>query len=519
MRLLGKLLAALAVFAASIAANPVSAPANGGPRVLDLDDFCPDKDCVELNLSHQGFTGSIPAELGELSNLTRLILRGNRFTGSIPAELGKLSNLTRLDLSDNPWLTGSIPAELGELSNLEWLTLSGNHGLTGSIPAELGELSNLTRLDLSDNPGFTGSIPAELGELSNLEWLNLSDNRLTGSIPAELGELSNLISLDLRGNRLTGSIPAELGKLSNLLGLNPHIGEIGLNLSDNRLTGSIPAELGELSNLRRLDLSFNGLTGSIPAELGELPKLNLLDLSFNGLTGSIPAWLGELSRSIWGWTASGEPVSPTLNLNCNDFTGTDSRCFIDEDGSVHEANIERIARWGITLGCEPRRFCPSRTVNRAQMAVFLYRAAEHLYGARPPRSDVRLPFLRDVDHGAWYRAEVSWAMANRVIWPRYTQDADGHLNANFEPDGAVTRADMAEMLVAAFAHLSAPDRAEGVFTDTAGLSDGAVRAVEGIAAAEVTTGCATGPRRYCPDRTVTRAQMASFLARAVQSAP
>ena len=78
---------------------------------------------------------------------------------------------------------------------------------------------------------------------------------------------------------------------------------------------------------------------------------------------------------------------------------------------------------------------------------------------------------------------------------------------------------MAEMLVAAFAHLSAPDRAGGVFTDTAGLTDGAVQAVEGIAAAEVTTGCADAPRRYCPDRTVTRAQMASFLARAVQSAP
>ena len=75
MRLLQRLLASLAVFAASIAANPVSAPANGGPIVLDLDDFCPDKDCVELNLSHMGFSGSIPAELGELSNLTRLTLR------------------------------------------------------------------------------------------------------------------------------------------------------------------------------------------------------------------------------------------------------------------------------------------------------------------------------------------------------------------------------------------------------------------------------------------------------------
>ena len=34
-------------------------------------------------------------------------------------------------------------------------------------------------------------------------------------------------------------------------------------------------------------------------------------------------------------------------------------------------------------------------------------------------------------------------------------------------------------------------------------------------AARVTAGCATGPLRYCPDRSVTRAQMATFLARAL----
>ena len=43
----------------------------------------------------------------------------------------------------------------------------------------------------------------------------------------------------------------------------------------------------------------------------------------------------------------------------------------------------------------------------------------------------------------------------------------------------MTRADMAGMLVAAFAHLSAPDRARGLFTDMAGLTDAAVRAIEG----------------------------------------
>ena len=35
----------------------------------------------------------IPAELGSLSNLTKLSLLGNGLSGEIPAELGSLSNL------------------------------------------------------------------------------------------------------------------------------------------------------------------------------------------------------------------------------------------------------------------------------------------------------------------------------------------------------------------------------------------------------------------------------------------
>jgi len=59
-------------------------------------------------LGTNAFTGSIPAELGNLSALTVLGLNGNQITGSIPAELGNLTALTRLDLSGNR-ITGPIP--------------------------------------------------------------------------------------------------------------------------------------------------------------------------------------------------------------------------------------------------------------------------------------------------------------------------------------------------------------------------------------------------------------------------
>lgn len=56
--------------------------------------------------------------------------------GSLPTELGLLSNLRTLDLSNNPDLTGMVPSELGRLDNLFTLSLHGTT-LTGSVPDEI----------------------------------------------------------------------------------------------------------------------------------------------------------------------------------------------------------------------------------------------------------------------------------------------------------------------------------------------------------------------------------------------
>jgi hypothetical protein len=51
--------------------------------------------------------------------------------------------------------------------------------------------------------------------------------------------------------------------------------------------------------------------------------------------------------------------------------------FVDDDSSVFEANIDRLATAGVTKGCNPPtndRFCPDDNVTRGQMAAFLHRA-------------------------------------------------------------------------------------------------------------------------------------------------
>ena len=52
--------------------------------------------------------------------------------------------------------------------------------------------------------------------------------------------------------------------------------------------------------------------------------------------------------------------------------------FVDDDGDIFEPDIEAIAAVGVTKGCNDERtsFCPDRLVTRGQMAAFLVRALE-----------------------------------------------------------------------------------------------------------------------------------------------
>ena len=74
----------------------------------------------------------------ENGRVTGLYLWENQLSGTIPPELGDLSELSLLDLHDNQ-LTESISSELGNLSNLRALFLGGNQ-LTGCIPAALQDV-------------------------------------------------------------------------------------------------------------------------------------------------------------------------------------------------------------------------------------------------------------------------------------------------------------------------------------------------------------------------------------------
>jgi internalin A len=155
---------------------------------------------TNLNLSCKGLT-SVPVEIGQLNNLSKLYLNANQLK-SLPAEIGQLYNLDELDVHSNP-LT-SLPAEIGQLNNLRKLYLNSNQ-LT-SLPAEIGQLYKLENLDLNNNR--LNSLPIEIGQLNNLISLCLNSNQLT-NLPAEIGKLNNLRELYLDYNSSL-SLPPEI---------------------------------------------------------------------------------------------------------------------------------------------------------------------------------------------------------------------------------------------------------------------------------------------------------------------
>ncbi|QKQ73750.1 COR domain-containing protein [Nostoc sp. TCL240-02] len=252
---------------------------------------------TELDLSGKGLT-TLPAEIGQLTDLQTLNLRSNQLS-SLPPEFGQLTNLQTLNLDSNR--LSSLPPEFGQLTNLQSLHLDLNQ--LSSLPSEFFQLTNLQTLKL----GLTelSSLPSEIGQLTNLQTLNLTSNQLK-SLPPEIGQLTKLQTLDLTRSHLS-SLPPEFGKLTklqsldlsrnNLRSLPEEFGQLtklqSLNLCRNNLS-SLPSEIGQLTNLQYLNL-YNNQLSSLPEEIGQLTNLQYLNL-YNNQLSSLPSEIGQLAN-------------------------------------------------------------------------------------------------------------------------------------------------------------------------------------------------------------------------------
>jgi hypothetical protein len=174
--------------------------------------------------------------------------------------------------------------------------------------------------------------------------------------------------------------------------------------------------------------------------------------------------------------------------------------------------IGQFAARGITTGCGDdengqRLYCPERGVTRAEMATFITRTLGQDKVAPPVA-----PTFADVPADYWAYGQIE-AFLDLGITTGCGEDEAG--NRLFCPDRGVTRAEMAAFI----------DRAKGqglldpgtpTFADVP-ADYWAYGWIERFFTLGVTTGCGTdehGRKVYCPDRGVTRAEMAVFIIRA-----
>ncbi|KAK8481351.1 hypothetical protein V6N11_049169 [Hibiscus sabdariffa] len=284
-------------------------------------EFCHLNNLKLLDLSVNNISGHIPSCFGPL-RLNQVHLSKNKLQGPLTSAFLNSTILVTLDLSNNH-LTGKIPNWIGNLSQLSFLLLNNNH-FEGRIPIQLCNLSHLSLIDLSNN-NLSGTIPSCLKittwneiyeeyaryvadfEMGNIPFSSDAQSPTSSYAPSpssfSIDEqieftsksisytykgkvLTYLSGIDLSCNKLTGEIPHEVENFRNIF---------ALNLSHNSLLGPIPLAFSDLKQIESLDLSHNNLSGTIPPQLVGLYRLSYFSVAYNNLSGSTPVFTAQFA--------------------------------------------------------------------------------------------------------------------------------------------------------------------------------------------------------------------------------
>lgn len=212
---------------------------------------------------------------------------------------------------------------------------------------------------------------------------------------------------------------------------------------------------------------------------------------------------GDVGNLLTGWsldvrsTAAPPPPPPPA---C---TGSPATVFTDLGGLSAEniANIECIVAFGITQGVTATAYGPTFEVSRAQIASFTARTIDAATGPALPGA----PPNAFTDDSPPHEVRINQLAAVGVI------GGNGESGVSYFPTQTMRRDHMASFLFAAFQQITGAPLPAGpdVFGDDAGNPHEA--AINALAAAGIVNG--TGPVTYSPANGVSRAQMASFLAR------
>jgi len=219
-------------------------------------------------------------------------------------------------------------------------------------------------------------------------------------------------------------------------------------------------------------------------------------------------WSGTVTPSLAGYSftpASRSYTNITLDQTNQDYTAIITT-FADVPSTYWAWDwIERLYNAGITTGCStnPLMYCPENSVTRAQMAIFLERGI-HGSTYQPPAVGAGTGF-NDVPTSHWAAAWIKQLATDGIT--------TGCGGGNYCPEDPVTRAQMAIFLLRSkygAAYIPSGVGSSTGFNDVP-VTHWAAAWIKQLAAEGITTGCGGG--NYCPEDSVTRAQMAVFLVR------
>ena len=177
-----------------------------------------------------------------------------------------------------------------------------------------------------------------------------------------------------------------------------------------------------------------------------------------------------------------------------------SHPFSGEANVWYYTDVHKLYNNKITGGCttDPLMYCPESPVTRAQMAIFLLKGLHGSSYSPPTASGV---VFTDVNGYYWAAAWIERLASEGIT--------SGCGSGNYCPDSSVTRAQMAVFLLKSRHGTSySPGGEIGDFSDVP-ANHWAAAWIEQLAAEGITSGCGAGI--YCPESSVTRAQMAVFL--------
>ena len=168
-------------------------------------------------------------------------------------------------------------------------------------------------------------------------------------------------------------------------------------------------------------------------------------------------------------------------------------------GRWSEASISYAVENGYMKGVGGGKFDPEGPLTRAMVATVLWRREGEPKPAAPSG-------FKDIAAGEWYADAVAWAKETGVV--------KGITDKTFEPDGLITREQLATMLFrfSAGAPVSVPERADlSPFADDEKVSDWAGEPLEWAVEAGLIKG--TDGNRLAPDGNATREQFAAIIER------